>query len=364
MPRAHQGVSCTVNMMTCYFWWIGMHRDIHQHSCKLCIQFLPNRIYTQPMHLEIPSVPFAGYAMDCIGPLPMLLKGHRHALTFICLLTSYLITVPLRMKMADEVSMAYIKKILPKPLCSKFILQDNGAEFRNEHLMSVFHSSGIKHIYSNPYYPKGNNRIENIHNFQKCTIMKFTYGSQLEWDNTLPLATYCFNIAAWVDDLESPFYLVHDRDTLEGRLSNLHNYCRYVGDQPGWLAVQELRKMWKLHAKLLKENRSTEPADNRKITKASDLKLGQLVFVKDHWKGTFNPSYVFDHRVGGILNDSTVVLTTPNGKERKCHIHHINPMTAVEASTSALSQFQDSIQKKPEKKPPTSHQYNLHLKTN
>ena len=71
----------------------------------------------QPMHLKIPQVPFASCAMDCIGPLPMLLKGHRHALMFICLLTSYLITVPLKTKTAHEVSMAYIKEILPKTSC-------------------------------------------------------------------------------------------------------------------------------------------------------------------------------------------------------------------------------------------------------
>ena len=67
--------------------------------------------------------------------------------------------------MADEVSMAYIKEILPKTSCSKLILQDNGTEFKNEQLMSVINTFGIKHIYSNPYYPQGNGRIENVHNF-------------------------------------------------------------------------------------------------------------------------------------------------------------------------------------------------------
>ena len=90
-----------------------MWRDVHQHinSRKLCIQFLPNRIHMQPMHLEIPSVTFSGCAMDCNGPLPKSSKGHKYTLMFICLLTSFLITVPLKTKMADEVSMAYIKEI-------------------------------------------------------------------------------------------------------------------------------------------------------------------------------------------------------------------------------------------------------------
>ena len=142
--------------------------------------------------------------------------------------------------MADEVSMAYIKEILPKTYCSNFILQDNGTKFKNEQLMSVLDTIGIKCIHSKPYYSQGNGRIENTHNFLKCTIMKFTYGSQLKWDDVLPLATYCYNITPLVDDLESPFYLVYGQDPLEGRLSNLQKYCRYVGDQPGRLAVQEL----------------------------------------------------------------------------------------------------------------------------
>ena len=53
-------------------------------------------------------------------------------------------------KMPDEVSMAYIKEILQKTSCPKFILQDNGTEFKNEQLMSVFNSLHINHIYSNP----------------------------------------------------------------------------------------------------------------------------------------------------------------------------------------------------------------------
>ena len=80
----------------------------------------------QPMHLEIPQVSFASCAMDCIGQLLPSSKGHRYALTFTCLLTSYLITVPLKVKTADGVSMAYIKEILPKTSCPTFILQDNG----------------------------------------------------------------------------------------------------------------------------------------------------------------------------------------------------------------------------------------------
>ena len=45
-----------------------------------------------------------------------------------------------------------------------------------------------------------------------------------------------------------------------------------MGDQPGRLVIQELQKLWKLHAKLLAENRIAKPATDKKVTKPSDLK--------------------------------------------------------------------------------------------
>ena len=85
--------------------------------CKLCAQFLPNRVLTKPVNLDIPNVPFAGCAVDTIGMLQTTTKGHKFTLTFICLLTSYVIVVLLQRKTAEEVMMAYLKEILPKTSC-------------------------------------------------------------------------------------------------------------------------------------------------------------------------------------------------------------------------------------------------------
>ena len=90
--------------------------------------------------------------------------------------------VPLKRKMADEVSMAYIKVILPKTSCSKFILQDNGMEFKNDQLMSVFDTLSIKCIYSNPYYPQGNGKEKkcNVHHIKPVSSLDVYVGLQVE----------------------------------------------------------------------------------------------------------------------------------------------------------------------------------------
>ena len=68
--------------------------------------------------------------------------------------------------------------------------------------------------------------------------------------------------------------------------------------------------MWKFHAKLLAENRMAGPAADKKITSASDLKIGQLVLVKNQCKGPFDHTYIYDHWVAKFLNNSMVLLTT------------------------------------------------------
>ena len=93
------------------------------------------------------------------------------------------------------------------------------------------------------------------------------------------------------------------------------------------------------------ENRVTEPTTERKVTKASDLNIGQLVFAKDHLKGSFDPTYTFDHRVAAIMNKSTVVLTTPDRKEKRHNIHHIKPMSAAESTAGAFQWFEIASRK-------------------
>ena len=149
------------------------------------------------------------------------------------LLTSYLTAVPLKSKTAEEVTMAYIKHILPTTSCSTFILQDNSTEFKNSWLIVTFKSLDIKPIYSNPYRLQGNSRLENMYNFLKHTILKFLHNSALEWDDILPIVAYIYNISLSVNDLESPFFLGFGRDPLKGRLSHLQNYCRYLGTVQG-----------------------------------------------------------------------------------------------------------------------------------
>ena len=162
----------------------------------------------------------------------------------------------------------------------------------------------------------------------------------MEWDDILPIAAYIYNIAPNVNDFELPFFLVFGRDPLEGRLSHPQNYCRYLGIKPEQLAVDKLKCMWRLNAELLHDSRETkDPVEERKFDKASDLKIGQLVSIKNHTASTFQPKYLADHRVIKIVNDSTVIVSSPDGKEKKHNIHHVKPISLLQYSLQLLRSF-------------------------
>ena len=113
---------------------------------------------------------------------------------------------------------------------------------------TVLKQLGIKHIYSNPSTPRGNSRIENVHNFLKRTLTKFLSSSDAEWDKVLPFTCHCFNSTPTSDDLESPFFLIHGRYPLEGCVGL---FCsgdtRYMGNEKGLILFTELRKLRLTH---------------------------------------------------------------------------------------------------------------------
>ena len=229
-----------------------MRIDVKSHinNCITCSKNLPNIAHHPQLHLEIPKVPFMCIAIDTIGKLPTTTSGNKYALTCIDLLTSYVIVVPMPDKTAESVVEAYLSGILSRTCASMVCLSDNKSELKNNQMNTVLKQLGIKYIFSNPCRLKGSSCIENVHNFLKRMLTKFLSSTDAEWDRILPFACYCFNTTPTADDLESPFFLVHGRDPLEGCTGLLGpGNIRYLGNDKGLILFAEICKLWSVHAK-------------------------------------------------------------------------------------------------------------------
>ena len=62
---------------------------------------------------------------------------------------------------------AYLFGILTHKGGSVVILSDNGTEVKNKVLNEACNQLGIKQLFSSPFHPQGNARVENVHNFLK-----------------------------------------------------------------------------------------------------------------------------------------------------------------------------------------------------
>ena len=105
-------------------------------------------------HLQIPQVPVAVLAMDTIGHLPVTSRGHCMAKSAICMETSYVLTIPMKEKSAENVVQAYLSGILASKGGSIAILSENETEFKNTSLSKACEQHHIKTLFSNPFHSK------------------------------------------------------------------------------------------------------------------------------------------------------------------------------------------------------------------
>ena len=100
----------------------------------------------------------------------------------------------MKLKLADDVIHVYVETILPQIGPSRFILIDNGTEFKNDTMNSVLMRLNTEHKFTTVYFPRGNSRLENSHALLKRSISKYIDLLNVEWDRCLSLAMYAFNI--------------------------------------------------------------------------------------------------------------------------------------------------------------------------
>ena len=93
-------------------------------------------------------MPMGIISMDLMGPFEVMSRGNQYALTVICVLNTYVISIPLVDKSAHTVVTGYLEDIYCICRGCKTILSNNGSELRNLLFSKVAIQLGIKHMYS------------------------------------------------------------------------------------------------------------------------------------------------------------------------------------------------------------------------
>ena len=92
----------------------------------------------------------------------------------------------------DTIVSPFINHYLPLHMCPRYILSDNGTEFKNQLMDQVLKQLCTNHIFSAPYHPQSNGKLEVFHKYLKPTLKKLCENNLTNWDKYINqvLASY------------------------------------------------------------------------------------------------------------------------------------------------------------------------------
>ena len=114
---------------------------------------------------EMPEKPFDKIAINLVTECETSTSDNKHILTIIDHLTGWLEAFLIPDRSADTIVSTFINNYLPVHVCPRYILSDNGMEFKNQLMDQGFQQLGIDNTFSAPYHPQSNGKMEVLHKY-------------------------------------------------------------------------------------------------------------------------------------------------------------------------------------------------------
>ena len=299
-----------------------MAKDVKDYiqRCPACRQD-EARVQSYPLHMmEIPDKPFDKIAMDLVMDFMESSKGNKHILTIIDLLTGWLEAIPILNKFADTITKAFIRHYLPRHMCTWFILSDNGTEFNK-----VTKDLGIERIFSAPYHPQSNGKLETFHKFLKPTLKKMCADNQDNWDEYMEQVLGMYRGVPNRTTGESPFFLVYGRDGNQPVHQLLQPLTRFLGDpDSGLLCLNQHRLSLSIAKKYLDGHRFLT-AEKTTDRAEPGFKVGDKVYFNNKTPGKWDLKWRAGYRIIRIECKGCYlhIGNQATGKIRSCNVKDI-----------------------------------------
>ena len=228
-----------------------MNKDIRKYiaNCTLCHREKDN-VQAYPLQMtEIPDRPFDKIAINLVTESETSTSGNKHILTTIDHLAGWPEAFPIPDKLADTTVSTFINQYLPVHMCPRYILSDNGTEFKNTLMDQVLKQLGIERIFSAPYHLQSNGKLEVFHKYLKPTLKKSN------WDKYINQVLASYRVTPNLATAETPFLIVYGRDPNLLLHQLLESMQQFLGDpDSGMLNLEARRLTLAITKKTLDEN--------------------------------------------------------------------------------------------------------------
>ena len=292
----HQGNTCTYCLIKHQYYWKAMNKDIRKYiaNCTLCCR--ENQSPGLPTSDDRNSQQTIwqnchGFVTECETSN----SGNKHILK----ITDHIMAWPesflIPDKLADTVVSTFINRYLPVHMCPRYILSDNGMEFKNNLMDQVLKQLGIERIFSTPYHPQSNGKLEVFHKYLKPTLEKLCEKDPSNWDKYINQVLPSYRVTPNLATAETPFFLVYGRDPNLPLYQLLEHMQWFMGDPDLRMVNLEAHRLALAIAKKTMDENCFRTAQKTMDRQPPSFKIGDRVYFKNKqpgkWDLIWRPGY-------------------------------------------------------------------------
>ena len=189
----------------------------------------------------------------------------------------------------------------------------------------VLQQLGIDRIFSAPYHPQSNGKLEVFHKYLKPTLKKLCKKDPANWDKYLNQVLTSYRITPNLATAESPFFLVYGRDPNLPLHQLLEPMQHFLGDPDlGKLHLETHRLALAIAKKTLDENRFT--ATQKTLARDNPaFQVGDCVYFKNKQPGKWDLKWRPRYRIVCIeCNGHFIhIENQATGKTQSCNVTDI-----------------------------------------
>ena len=190
----------------------------------------------------------------------------------------------------------FISNYLPIHMCPHFIMSGNGTEFKNQIMDNILPQLDIDHIFSAPYHPQSNGKLEVFHKYLKPPLRKLREKDPDNWDKDINQVLASYQVTPHLATAETPFFLVYGRDPNSPLHQLLEPMQQFVSDpESGHLDLESHCLALAIAKETLDENRLKHA---QKATNHAPpyFKVGDRTYFKNKQPGKWRAGCRIGHK--------------------------------------------------------------------
>lgn len=324
---AHSGWNRMYANIKKYFQWQNMIADIKSftYNCEQCQKNKVTKHTKQPIQISnTPTTSFQQIAIDHVGKLVPSTNNNAYILTVICVLTKYAIAIPVPDNGAETTARNLVEKVFLIFGYPEMITMDNHQTFNSDLIKQILKYLKVHQVFTSPFSPKSNTD-ERIHSTLGNMLRCYVNEQPELWERKLPFVISAYNCSVNTATGKSPFELVFGKTMAIPYIVSKQKIPNYTFDDYAHEIREYLHYAWNLAREKLiqRKEKNKDYYDNKNKTENLDLKVGDLVLMKNMYRKTkFDQKYLGPYEVVELTGPNTVKLKNKN-KIIRCHKDHL-----------------------------------------